>query len=101
MRKDPGEARQAIDDIVWEHCDEGKNRNGIDCRLPWRNRGESALGIHSMFGSLESILNLEQKHEVVTTISVKVKSVSRSVANRAEVYWKVERSDRGGNEHPA
>ena len=30
------------------------------------------LGFHSMFGSLESPLNLEQKHEMVTTISVEV-----------------------------
>ena len=29
----------------------------------------TALGFHSMFGSLESQLNLEQKHEMVTTIS--------------------------------
>ena len=32
----------------------------------------TALGIYSMFGSLESILNLEQKHEMVTAISVEV-----------------------------
>ena len=42
MSKDPGETTQAVDDIVREHCDEGKNGNGIDCRLPWRNRGESS-----------------------------------------------------------
>ena len=32
----------------------------------------TALGFYSMFGSLESILNLEQKHEMVTAISVEV-----------------------------
>ena len=32
----------------------------------------TALGLYSMFDSLESLLNLEQKHEVVTTISVEV-----------------------------
>ena len=32
----------------------------------------TALGFYSLFGSLESLLNLEQKHEVVTTISVGV-----------------------------
>ena len=32
----------------------------------------TALGFYSMFGSLESLLNLEQEHEVVTTISVEV-----------------------------
>ena len=31
-----------------------------------------ALGFYSMFGSLESLLNLEQKHEMVTAISVEV-----------------------------
>ena len=29
-------------DIVWEHCDEGENGKRTDCRLPWRNRGESS-----------------------------------------------------------
>ena len=32
----------------------------------------TALGFYSMFGSLESLLNLEQKHEIVTTIRVEV-----------------------------
>ena len=32
----------------------------------------TALGFYSMFGSLESLLNLEQKHEMVTVISVEV-----------------------------
>ena len=32
----------------------------------------NALGFYSMFGSLESLLNLEQKHEMVTIISVEV-----------------------------
>ena len=32
----------------------------------------TALGLYRMFGSLESLLNLEQKHEMVTTISVEV-----------------------------
>ena len=30
------------------------------------------LGFYSVFGSLESLLNLEQKHEMVTAISVEV-----------------------------
>ena len=34
----------------------------------------TALGFYSMFGSLESLLNLEQKHEMVTVISVEVVS---------------------------
>ena len=32
----------------------------------------TALGFCSMFGSLESELNLEEKHEMVTAISVEV-----------------------------
>ena len=32
----------------------------------------TALGFYSMFGSLESLLNLEQKHEMFTAISVEV-----------------------------
>ena len=32
----------------------------------------TALGFYCMFGSLESLLNLEQKHEMVTTTSVEV-----------------------------
>ena len=32
----------------------------------------TALGFYSKFGSLESLLNLEQKHEMVTAISVEV-----------------------------
>ena len=32
----------------------------------------TALGFYSMFGSLESLLNLEQNHEMVTAISVEV-----------------------------
>ena len=32
----------------------------------------TALGFYSMFGSLESLLNLEQKHEIVTTIRIEV-----------------------------
>ena len=68
LRKDPGEATQAIDDIVWEHCDEGENRNGTDCSSPWKTEVNlvTALGFYSMFGSLESLLNLEQKHEMQT-----------------------------------
>ena len=74
MRKDPGETTKAINDIVWEQCDESKNGNAIDCRLAWRNRGYlvTALGFYSMFGSLVSLLRLQQEHDMVTTISVEV-----------------------------
>ena len=42
LGEDPGETTQAVDDFVWEHCDEGENGNGTDCRLPWRNRAQSS-----------------------------------------------------------
>ena len=32
----------------------------------------TALGLYSMFSSLETLLNLEQRHEMVTAISVEV-----------------------------
>ena len=32
----------------------------------------TALGFYSMFGSLESLLNLEQKHDILTAIGVEV-----------------------------
>ena len=32
----------------------------------------TALGFYGMFDSLESLLNLEQKHEMVTAINVEV-----------------------------
>ena len=55
----------------------------------------TALGFYSMFSSPESLLNRQQKHEMVTTISVELfPGVLRTEP-------KMERSDRGGNEHPA
>ena len=64
LHENPGETTQTVDNTVWEHCDESEDGNGIDRRLQWRNRG--------MFVSLESLLNLEQIHEIVTAISVEV-----------------------------
>ena len=43
-----------------------------DCHGGTKVNLVTALGFYSMFGSLESLLNLEQKHEMVTTISVEV-----------------------------
>ena len=40
VRENPGKTTQTVDNIVWEHCDESKDGNGIDCRLPWRTQGE-------------------------------------------------------------
>ena len=44
----------------------------VDCHGGTDVNLVTALGFYSMFGSLESLLNLEQKHEVVTAISVEV-----------------------------
>ena len=53
-----------------------KARTGTKLIADWLGGTEvnlvTALGFYSMFGSLESLLNLEQKHEMVTTISVEV-----------------------------
>ena len=58
----------------------------------------TALGFYSIFGSFESLLNLEQKHEKVKTISVELfPGVLQSEQNILESRG----SDRGGNEHPA
>ena len=43
-----------------------------DCHRGTEVNLVTALGFYSMFGSLESLLNLEQKHEMVTVISVEV-----------------------------
>ena len=69
LHENPGETTQAVDNIVWEHCVESKNGNGIDCRLSWRNRGESsdctrilqyitAISVEVFPG----VLQTEQKH---------------------------------------
>ena len=56
----------------------------------------TALGFYSMFGSLESLLNLKQRHEMVTAISVEV---FPGVLQTEQKHRKMEGSDRGGNEH--
>ena len=43
-----------------------------DCYRGTEVNPVTALGLYSMFGSLESLLNLEQKHEMVTAISVEL-----------------------------
>ena len=43
-----------------------------DCHAGNEGNLGTALGFYSMFGSLESLLNLKQKHEMVTAISVEV-----------------------------
>ena len=93
MRKDPGETTQAIDDIVWENCDE--NRNGrteteliADCHGGNEVNLVTVLGFYSMFGSLESLLNLVQKHEMVTTISVEVFAGVLQTEQRYSGRWR-------------
>ena len=48
----------------------------------------TALGFYSMFGSLESLLNQEQKHEVVTAISVEVFSGVLQTEQKYIGKWK-------------
>ena len=43
-----------------------------DCHGGTKVNLVTALGYYSLFGSLESLLNLKQKHEMVTNISVEV-----------------------------
>ena len=43
-----------------------------DCHGGTEENLVTALEFYSMFGSLELLLNLEQKHEMVTAISVEV-----------------------------
>ena len=43
-----------------------------DCHGGTEMNLEIALGFYSMFGSLQSLLNLEQKHEMATAISVEM-----------------------------
>ena len=74
MREHSCETTQATNDIVREHLNESKNGNGIDsdCHGGTEVNLVNALGFYSMVGSLESLLNLEQKHEMVTAISVEM-----------------------------
>ena len=74
MRKHPGEATQAFDDFDWNIVMKAKTETELiaDCHGGTEVYLVTALGFYSMFGSLESLLNLEQKHEMVTAISVEV-----------------------------
>ena len=49
-----------------------------------------------MFGSLDSLLNLEQKNEMVTAISVKVFPGVLQTEQKNIGKWR-----EGGNKHPA
>ena len=74
LRENPGETTQTVDNIVCEHCDKSEDGTELiaDCHGGTEVNLVTALGFYSMFGSLESLLNLEQKHEMVTAISVEV-----------------------------
>ena len=58
----------------------------------------TALGLHSIFASLESLLNLEQNYETVTAISVEVYP---GISQIEQNYIRKWRSDRSGNEYQA
>ena len=72
--KDLGKAIQAIDSTVRELNKEGKNGNGLIADFYGGTEVNLVTGLefYSKFGSLESLLNLELKHEMVTAIRVKV-----------------------------
>ena len=48
----------------------------------------TALGFYSIFGSLESLLNLEQKHEMVMAISVEVFAGDLQTAQKHIGKWR-------------
>ena len=58
----------------------------------------TALGFYLIFGSLESLLNLEQKLEMVTNISVEVVPGVLQTEQKLIGRWS-RGSNRGGNEH--
>ena len=70
MREDFREAAKAINDIVWNVVMKAKTET--ECRGGTEMNLVTALGFYSMFGSKELLVNLEQKHEMATTISVEV-----------------------------
>ena len=59
----------------------------------------TAIGFYNMFGSLEALLNLEQKHQMVTAISLEVFPGVLQTEQK-KTHRKVEGSDRGGDKHP-
>ena len=74
LRKDLGETTQAINDLYGNIVMKAKTETesiadyhgGTEVNLV------TAPGSYSKFGSLESLLKLEQNHEMVTTISVEL-----------------------------
>ena len=66
----------AIEDTVrkWKYGNKNENGNGTDRRCHGGTEVNlvTALGFYRIFGSLESLLNLEQKHEMVLAISEEV-----------------------------
>ena len=56
-----------------------------------------------MLGSLKSLVNLEQKHEMVTVIRIESGSSGYIWAyyKLNKICWKTERSDRSGNQPQA
>ena len=70
----PWRNKQAIDAIVWKRSVKARTETELvaDCHGGTEVNLVTALGFYGMFGSLESLLNLEQKHEMVTAISVEV-----------------------------
>ena len=74
MREEPCETTQAINVLFGNIVMKAKTETELiaDCHGGTEVNLVTTLGFYSMFGSLESILNVEQKHEMFTAISVEV-----------------------------
>ena len=103
LRENTGETSQTIDDTVRKHSDESQNRNRTNCHGDWHGATDvnllTALEFWSLFASLESLLVLEQKHEMVIAISVEV--FPGVLQTEQKHIQKLERSNRSGNEYQA
>ena len=67
-----------------------------DCHGRFELNIVTAVGFLSMFGSLDSLLNLEQKHDMVTAISVEGFPGVLQTEQKYIGKW-----SEGGNKHPA
>ena len=74
LRKDPGEQHKQLAIFLGNIVMKAKTETELiaDCHGGTEVNLVTALGFYRIFSFLESLLNLEQKHAMVTTISVEV-----------------------------
>ena len=74
MRKDPGKQNKQLTILFGNIVMKAKTETELiaGCHGGTEVNLVTALGFYSMFVTLESLLNLEQKHEMVMAISVEV-----------------------------